>query len=167
MADNLYQYYVEGENEEKVVNSLKSELRCIRTGKVAVFDVVKRRITRNKLRQLKRNTIVVLVFDTDTDNAEILNENIEFIRKQNYIKDVICVTQVQNLEDEIERSCNIKMAKQLTGSRSLEDYKRDLNAEKNLGTKLRNAEFDIDKFWSMSPSGAFEKIPNEATKIKI
>lgn len=147
MAKNdILQYYVEGENEERLINALKSELRCIRTGKVAVFDVVKRRMSKNKLMQLKQGTTIVLVFDTDTNDAIILKENIEMIKSQSFIKEVICVTQVQNLEDELERSCSIKSAKELTGSRSITDYKRTLNKEKNLGAKLKAHSREFDTF---------------------
>ena len=39
MNEKIYQYYVEGENEKKIVNVLKSEKRCIVSGKVSVFNV--------------------------------------------------------------------------------------------------------------------------------
>ena len=104
MSDYLYHYYVEGENEEKIVNALKAELRCIKPGKVTVFDVVKRKLTKERLMRLKKGTIVVLVFDTDTDSADILKMNLEFLSKQSFIKKTICVTQVENLEDELEKN---------------------------------------------------------------
>ena len=167
MADVLYHYYVEGENEEKVVNTLKSELRYIQPGKVSVFDVVKKHMTKNRLMRLKQGTVVVLVFDTDTDSAEILKENIALIKKQKAIKKLICITQVKNLEDELVRSCEIRNARELTGSRSITDYKRDLNSEKNLGAKLVSRMFDIDKFWSKEPEGVFRSITNDAKMIKL
>ena len=167
MANKIYQYYVEGENEERIVNTLKSDLRLICPGKVAVFDVTKRRLTKNKLMQLKQGTIVVLVFDTDTDNADVVIQNINFIREQRFIKEVIAVTQVRNLEDELVRSCDIRKPEDLTGSRSLADHKKALNTEKNLGAKLMTHNFNIDKFWNEKPYGAFECIDNNAAKIKL
>ena len=67
---------------------------------------------------LKMGTSVVLVFDTDTGNIDILRENIQFLRKEQNIKEVICITQVKNLEDELIRSCDIRQIKELTGSKS-------------------------------------------------
>ena len=166
MSDYLYHYYVEGENEEKIVNALKAELRCIKPGKVTVFDVVKRKLTKERLMRLKKGTIVVLVFDTDTDSADILKMNLEFLSKQSFIKKTICVTQVENLEDELERSCKIKSVKELTGSRTIADYKRKLNVEKNLGSKLVKYSFDINKFWVKEAEGPFSDVKNNSNKIK-
>ncbi len=167
MAENIYQYYVEGENEERIVKALKTELRLIQPGKVTVFDAVKEEITKARLMRLKKNTVIVLVFDTDTDNADTLLKNIDFIKKQNYIKKLLCVTQVKNLEDELIRSCCIRDVKELTGSETLSDYKKALNNEKNLGKKLQKHSFDIHKFWSKEPGGAFSMINNESEKIKL
>lgn len=35
-----YHYFVEGEDEQRLVNVLKSDLRCIQSGKVQVFNVI-------------------------------------------------------------------------------------------------------------------------------
>ena len=66
MAKRIYQYYVEGDDEKALVNTLKSDLRCIESGKVDVFNVVQNLLKPTRLRTLKPNTIVVLVYDTDT-----------------------------------------------------------------------------------------------------
>ncbi len=42
------------------------------------------------------------------------------------VKEVICITQVKNLEDELLRSCDVKQIKELTGSKSNSNYKRDM-----------------------------------------
>ena len=167
MPNKIYQYYVEGENEAKIINTLKSELRCIQPGKVTVFDVVQHRITKNRLMRLRQDTVVVLVFDTDRDSSLILRENISFIRKQSNIKTVLCITQVRNLEDELVRSCDIRTVMELTGSKSLADFKHDLNKEKNLGAKLTKASFDISKFYIREPYGEFSGIINNSESIKI
>ena len=66
-----FQYYVEGEDEEKLVNVLKSDMQCIEAGKVQVLNPVLEKITPLRLRTLKKNTTVMLVFDTDAGESEI------------------------------------------------------------------------------------------------
>lgn len=166
-VNQIYHYYVEGQNEEKVINVLKSELRCIRSGKVTVFDVVREKMTKTRLARLKHGTIVILVFDTDTANAEILKYNINFIKKHSNIKKVITITQVRNLEDELKRSCDINSVLELTDSTGLDEHKRKLNREKNLANKLRARSFDINKFWSTEPEEPFREIENLGYLVKI
>lgn len=47
-------------------------------------------------------------------NTKILDENIAFLKRQKGIKEVICIPQVRNLEDELVRACNIKNIVDLT-----------------------------------------------------
>ena len=60
-----YQYYVEGQDEEKIIQVLKTELRLIEPGKVEKFNVVSEKFTELRIMQLKMGTVAVLVFDTD------------------------------------------------------------------------------------------------------
>lgn len=47
MAKNrYYHYFVEGQDEEKVVQVLKTDLRCIVPGKVQVFNVIEQKLTK-------------------------------------------------------------------------------------------------------------------------
>ena len=112
MANNIYHYYVEGDDEKKVIDTLKTSMQLIISGKVDVFNVIERKFTRNQIMRLKQGTIVVLVFDTDTNQVDTLLENILFLQKQPIVKKVICVPQVKNLDDELLRSCNIKQIKE-------------------------------------------------------
>ena len=75
----IYQYYVEGENERKLVAVLSRDFKHIQSGKIEVFNVVEKRITHSYTRKLKNNTIVILIFDTDTMNTSILDSNIKFL----------------------------------------------------------------------------------------
>ena len=75
----IYQYYVEGEDERSLLNTLKLDLRCIESG--------------------------------------------NFLKRQKGIKEVICIPQVRNLEDELVRACNIKNIVDLTKSLTTADYK--------------------------------------------
>lgn len=167
MANSKYYYYfVEGQDEEKLVSVLKTDLKYIISGKVQVFNVIEQKLTKLRIMSLKPNTIVILIFDTDSGNSEILLENIKLLQKETNVKEVICITQVKNLEQELIRSCNIKEIKELTNSKSNKDFKRDLIKDTQLGKKLLNHKFDFDIFWA-SEDKKFQNVKNEAYKIKI
>lgn len=165
MAQN-YQYYVEGETEEKIIQVLKTVFQVIIPGKVKKFNVVEKLLLPSHLAPLKRGTVVILVFDTDTDDSSILQKNIDFLRKRSAIKSVVCVPQVRNLEEELIRSCSIRNIKELLSSKSNSDFKNDLCRCHGLPTSLLRHEFGIEKFWSSKPTGSFSDIPNESKKIR-
>lgn len=162
-----YQYFVEGEDEKKLINTLKSEMKVIRSGKVQVFNCVQEKLTRLRLMNLKDGTAVILVFDTDAGNLSILQHNINFLKEQSNISDVICVMQVKNLEDELIRACDIKQIQDLLGTHSTREYKGALIKEKNLCKKLDKHKFDITKFWSAQDNGIYKHIQNQADILKI
>lgn len=165
--NRIYQYYVEGEDEKSVINALKQEIGCIESGKVEKFNVIQNKFTIARVRPLKKGTVAVLVYDTDIEtNTKTLEYNIDFLKKQSAIKDVVCIPQVKNLEDELMRACNIKHIGELTKSGSKKDYKRDLISCTNLGKRLHNCNFDISKFWSKTPQNVFQKFQNSSDKIK-
>lgn len=164
--DEYYLYFVEGEDERKLVNTLKSDFEVIRPGKVQVFNVTQNKLTKLRISSLKRGTKVVLVFDTDAGNFTTLKDNIGFLENQSMISEVICITQVRNLEDELMRSCSIKQIKDLLGSKSNKEFKHDLIKEKNLEAKLRKAQFNFNLFWSMCDKENYREITNTAYKIK-
>lgn len=161
-----FQYYVEGDNEKKLLSVLKTELELIVSGKIEKLNVVQEKISKIRLMQLKKDTTVVLVFDTDAGNVNILNENIKILKKCIFVKRIICIPQVQNLEDELVRSCNITQIRELLGSKSNKDYKHDLLVEKKLKEKLIQHQFDIQKFWSQTPTDNYRNVINDADKIK-
>lgn len=100
MATKYYLYYVEGEDEKKVVDTLKKDMKLIRPGVSQVFNVVENELTNARLMTIKENTTVVLIFDTDTGNTEKVRKNIELLKKARNVKEIVCITQVKNLEDE-------------------------------------------------------------------
>ena len=81
MATKYYLYYVEGEDEKKVVDTLKKDMKLIRPGVSQVFNVVENELTNARLMTIKENTTVVLIFDTDTGNTEKVRKNIELLKK--------------------------------------------------------------------------------------
>lgn len=161
-----YQYYVEGEDEKKFLNVLKA-MGCIESGRVDKFNAVQNEFTFARIRPLKQNTIVVLVYDTDIDKIDVFRRNIAFLKKQSAIKDVILIPQVRNLEDELVRACKIKKVEELTHSCSTKDYKKDLIHCASLASRLRKCNFDVLKLWSCTPQNRFSAWGNDAEKIKI
>ena len=166
MKREQYHYFVEGEDDRKVVNTLKTDLQWIKPGKVQVFNVIEEELTSLITRTLKPGTIVVLVFDTDTGKKNTLLKNISFLQKDSNVKQVLCIMQVKNLEDEFLRSCAISQIKELTGSKSNSDYKRDLLRQSNLADKLKKHQFQFEKFWNSSDK-VYESICNDSAQIKI
>ena len=166
MKREQYHYFVEGEDDRKVVNTLKTDLQWIKPGKVQVFNVIEEELTSLITRTLKPGTIVVLVFDTDTGKKNTLLKNIRFLQKDSNVKQVLCIMQVKNLEDEFLRSCAISQIKELTGSKSNSDYKRDLLRQSNLADKLKKHQFQFEKFCNSSDK-VYESICNDSAQIKI
>lgn len=165
-----YQYYVEGPDEKILIDTIKSDSGLIISGKVDVFNFIQNFLKQGHTRPLKNNTIVVLVYDTDVEDEKkitTLRYNIQFLKKQSNIIDVICIPQVTKLEDELVRACNIRKIKELTNSKSNKDFKKDLLKISNLADRLNNCEFQISKFWSKKPSNRFKEFENNAHKIKL
>ena len=161
-----YHYFVEGDDDRKVVNTLKTDFQWIISGKVDRFNVVERTLKRTHLMNLKEGTTVILVFDTDTGNVDILNKNIEFLKQQSMVEDVVCITQVENLEDELVRSTSIREIKELTKSRTNGQFKTDVLRTSNLKKRMEECSFDFSKFWSSKPKDCYKHIENNANKIK-
>lgn len=166
--NEIYHYYVEGENEKKLLEVLKRDLGCIESGKVDKVNVVQTKFSIARVRTLKPDTTVVLIYDTDVeDTLAILQYNIDFLNKQKGIKQVICIPQVKNLEEELLHACNIKNITDLTKSDSKTNYKRDLINCNNLADRLTVCGFDITKLWNRTPSNGFIRFGNGAEKIKL
>jgi len=161
------QYYVEGPDDKKVIDTLKTKMRLVKPGKVDVLNVVTERITDLRLRNLSPGTMVVLVFDVDAGSRDILNANIQKLENCQAVTEVVTIPQVPKLEIELVRSCDIRQIKELLNSRSNDDFKRDVMRVTNLDTKLREHQFDIDHFWSATPTPPYQDIPNQAAKVKI
>ena len=80
MSKNIYHFFVEGEGERAIINTLKTDFQCIQAGKVDVFNVIQNKLNKNILMKLKPGTIVILVFDTDKDETDILDYNLHFLK---------------------------------------------------------------------------------------
>ena len=160
----ILHYFVEGENERKLIETIKN--KYLYSGKIKIINTIQNKVPNSILRTLERETVVVLVFDTDVEKIDILDENIKLIMSSNNVKDVICIPQIKNLEDELIYSTNINKIVDLLESKSKKDFKNDFNNCKNLIKKLEDKEFKISKIWSREAVDIFKKYKNEAIKIK-
>lgn len=167
MKSKFVQYYVEGEDEQKLVNTLKTKLGVIRPGKVQKLNAVNQEITNMHLRTLSRGTMVVLVFDTDAGNVDILKKNVKTLSECSAVSEVVLIPQVGNLEEELVRSCNIKKIEELLNSKSRSGFKGDLLHISNLDKKLLEHEFDIRLFWNGVPTAPYQNIANQSARVKI
>ena len=166
--NNRYEYYVEGQCEKKLLEVFKEQKNMILSGKIHVFNPIQELFKDLQLRTIQENTTVILVFDSDTDNLGVLPENISYLENNARIKEVWCVIQVRNLEDEIIRaSSDLRSIKDLTGSRTNREAKHDFIMEKNLYLKMCAHGFDFSKIWITTPGGAYARITNDGEKIKI
>lgn len=171
MTSKNYLYLVEGETEEKLVSVLKTELQVIVPGKIQKFNVLQKVLPESYIRNFKRNTVVICVFDTDIDHLSlnIFNRNMKKLQNaRNIVSNVICIPQVKNLEDELIRATDINHVQDLLTSTSIKEYKRDLAQIKSdkLALKLQQHHFQIEKLWIMNPDGQYQKIENGADQIK-
>lgn len=165
MKNAIIQYYVEGEDEKKLVEVLKNE-HLIKPGKVQVFNAISSRVKDARLMTIKPNTVVVLIFDTDVEELDVLNENIKRFTSCSNVSKVIIIPQIKNLEDELVRSCNIRNVTELLGSVGLSKFKSDFIREKNLMKKMNEKGFNMGKLWSMAPQGVFTQLENGSGEIK-
>ena len=58
MKSKYYIYYVEGQCEEKLINTLKCDSKLIRPGKVQICNVIGKKITQGQLMMIKPHTVV-------------------------------------------------------------------------------------------------------------
>ncbi len=167
MSNKYVQYYVEGSDEEKFVQILKTSFKCILPGKVQVFNAATQRFTRAQLLSLKPKTTAVLLFDTDFINRIILDDNITKLSKCRSVDEILVVLQVKNLEDELLRCCEINRIEDILNSKSKGDFKRDFLKANNVDQKLRQVKFNINKLWIMEDTDTCAGIRNEGRRIKV
>ena len=107
MKNRRVYYFVEGECEKELVDSLKSNPSLIIPGKSKVFNPITKRLSPNDFVTILPNSIIVFIFDTDTSDINILEHNLKMVRKYLAKSEVILVPQVKNFEDELKRSLKI------------------------------------------------------------
>ena len=167
MNNNRYHYFVEGETEKKLIDELKKERIYILPGTTNVFNVIEKRFSNAILASIQSNTTAILVFDTDKKKIDILGENIKLLKRSRGIKEIWCVMQVENLEDELVRSTDVREIKDLIGCRSNSDFKRDFLKEKRVIVKLKEHNFKLEKMWNSQAGKEYGHFENMGNKIKL
>lgn len=92
---------------------------------------------------------------------------VDFLKSQNTLGGVLCIPQVNNLEDELVRSCNIKNICELTHSKSKKKFKTDFANCTNMKARLKECEFSMKTFWSRIPQNAGFKQAYQKARRKL
>ncbi len=167
MNKNNY-YFVEGYCEKTLIDALKKNPSLLVAGKVNVLNVVQNPISISFLLGIKENSRIIFVFDTDIDsNTSILKANIESVKKYCKKPEIITIPQINNLEDELKRSTNVKKITDITKSKSISDFKRDFCGLTNCRNSLEKHKFDIKKLWNKKPKNNFSFVEQLSHKIKL
>lgn len=172
MANQYYHYYVEGENEKKIVEILKDSKISpwtIVPGKVDVLNVTKEIISNTRLMTLKKNVNVILVFDTDTEEGIFkLRDNLKILHKSPQVKNVYCVPQVLKIEDEIINATSLKTINGFFETNSKKEFKGLFNKSnpQSIVKILSKENFDFEKFWNKIALNVYKEIPNDSSKLK-
>lgn len=156
-------YIVEGQTEEKIIKELKN--KYIFSGKVKVKNLVNEKISDSFIRTLNAE-ILIIVFDTDVQEINILEENLKRLKKVKTISKIIFVPQIKNLEDEIVFSTEIKRIEELYQKNKI-DIKKHIIQDNSFCDKLEKNNFSIAKFWSRNDTGIFKKYINGFKDFKI
>ena len=141
-------YFVEGECEETLINALKKDPAKIIPGRVKKWNVIDRVLPNSILNTIQPGSIVVLVFDTDVKTSGSLGKNIQMLKKIVSKVMIVCLPQVLNLEDELERCTDVKNVKELIKSKSRSDFRRDFCRLTDCRQALDIHHFEIGKMWA-------------------
>lgn len=161
-------YFVEGPCEQQLINALREPPSRIMSGKVKVFNVVQNLIPKSMLFSFDEGTTVVLAFDTDVAETLTLKRNIESLKKYCSRVKIVYLPQVLSLEDELERSSDVRRIAELTKSRSVKDFKSDFCRMRTRECRimLEKHSLDVRKLWTSKVPDSFSFIAGNSQIIK-
>lgn len=151
MKTKYIQYYVEGQCEDKLINTLKTDFQLIKPGKTQVFNVMDKVFSRAQLMTLKSGTGVVLIYDTDVINMDIFTSNIQLLEASKNVSEIILIPQNANFEDELSRALGLKSLKSLYMlfyAEGCKEFKNSFINTTNIAEKLKKEGFKLEKMWS-------------------
>lgn len=144
----IFHYFVEGECEEKLINELKvPKANMVIPGKVEVLNVVRDKISKQRLMVLNPKTNIILVYDIDVENTDILNYNIELLNKYDF-KNIYHIQSINNFEDELVYATSLKRINDMYHTVSVEEFKTKFVHQNDLLSKLKRINYDNSKMWS-------------------
>lgn len=159
--NKIYRYFVEGECEKKLIDSLKIPPYClIKPGKVEVFNVINKITSKQRLLSLKKNTNIILVYDIDVENISILDKNVEILKKYKF-NNIYHIQSIYNFEDELSFSTNLNDINKMYDTNGLSEFKSKFIHQNNLYGKLIELKYDNNKIWSrVNKVNLFSKYSN-------
>ena len=144
----LFHYFVEGECEKKLINELKvPKADLFLPGKVEVLNVVREKISKQRLMVLNPKTNIILIYDIDVENTEILSYNLEMLKKYNF-KNVYQIQSINNFEDELVYATSLKKINEMYNTVSVDEFKTKFIHQNDLLSKLKKINYDNSKMWS-------------------
>ena len=141
------QYFVEGDCEQKFINVFKNDKGFLKAGKVEVLNAVNQYISDARARTIKQNTLVVFVYDVDKGNLNVLEKNIQTLKKHS-ISTIIHIQSIKNFEDEIVYSTSVKKIDDVFNTVGVDNFKVAFLEHKDILSKLKQIRFDNNKMWS-------------------
>lgn len=144
--NNVFHYYVEGECEEKLINTYKKPpYSYFVPGKVEILNVVQKEISRPRITAFKANTIVIFVYDTDVENDEMIQRNVNKLKKYGFR--VYHIQSIKKFEDEIVYASRVKSILDVFKTDNEAEFKNHFILQSNLPSKLLKVGFEIEKMW--------------------
>ena len=165
-----YLYFVEGECEKALLKAfMHFDMFGFIPGKVEVLNFVNKKLTNAQARMIKKDTKVVIIFDTDSFNIQILDENIKTLIEIGEVKanNLVIVMSVKTFEDELVYSCNkITNINDLLNTNGISEFKKKFIKHSDLPSKLLGVGFNINLMWSRKAYNPFDKYINSGNRIK-
>ena len=164
-------YFVEGACEKKLIKSFTFARKNehFKQGKIEVFNFVNEKLSKAKARTINKYMTVVIVFDTDVNNIDILNENIKILKTVSQLDDnhIILVPSVRNFEDEIMYACSkLKGINELFNTNGVAEFKKKFINHSDIVAKLNDVGFNIELIWTRNGQHPFDIFKNTSCKIK-
>lgn len=144
----IYQYFVEGECEKKLVDKYKNvNSGKLIAGKVDVLNFINKEISNSRITVLNPKTVIILVYDIDVENIQCLENNIKKLNHFGFNR-IYHVQSIKNFEDEISFASELKNVDSIFGTNTKNDFKREFLRCTNINYKLEKNGFNIDKIWT-------------------
>ncbi len=129
-------------------------------GKVEVLNVVQDKISNQRLMVLNPKTNIILVYDIDVEQTEILKYNINLLKKHNF-KNIYHIQSINNFEDELVYATSLKRINDMYHTVSVDEFKTKFVHQNDLLSKLKRINYDNSKMWSRvntkEPFGVYSK----------
>ncbi len=169
MASSLH-YFTEGECEKAFIRSyMFKDGQHFKPGKIEVFNFINQRLSKAKARTINKDMSVAIVFDTDVENIDVLEENINLLKTVSMLDDshIFLIPSIKNFEDElVYSSSKIKSIHDLFKTKSVAEFKKKFIVHHDIVSKLDDVGFVFELIWSRNAKPPFDKYNNSSKKIK-